>query len=192
MKKILTIVLFTTSLMTSAQAVIIALESGYLLTSEEAGVSARLGYEMKTVDSLSHQLEVELGYFKHSDLSGHGLFKQTGQLGLGGTETKIVPLTLNYRIAIQGSQKIGYYFGAGVGMARTSVRISANSSPSGLSDDDSSIIFQGFGGVTYQIASTTSLYAGLKYLRIGNVNTFGRTVKMGGDAAITAGISCKF
>jgi opacity protein-like surface antigen len=192
MKKILTIVLFAASLTTSAQAVIIGLESSYLLGSEETGFSARLGYDMKTAASLSHQLEIEVGYFKHSYSAGRGLFKQTSLLGLGGAETKIVPLTLNYRLAVQGTQKIGYYFGAGIGMARTSVWIPANSSPSGLSDDDSSVMFQGFTGVTYQVASVTSLYAGLKYLWIGNVTAFGRSVKMGGDAAITAGISCKF
>ena len=184
MKKILAIALLTASLVATAQAAaIVGFEAGYLTDSKEAYYAARVGYELKADTSLSHQLEVEIGYTESSDSVA-----VTG--GVVTAKGKIVPLTLNYRAVVTGADKLGYYFGLGVGLAQTSV--SGSGLGVSVSDNASSFAYQGFAGVSYKATDTTSLHLGVKYLWIDDVKIMGVKAKVGDDFGITAGVSFKF
>ena len=189
MKRILAIALLTTSLAASAQAAaIVGFEAGYLTDAKEAYYSARFGYELKADTSLSHQLEVEIGYTEQSETQSVAEAVMTAK-------GKIMPLTLNYRAEFAGTDKLGFYFGIGVGMARTSISESGASIAAQvitISDHASSLAYQGFAGVTYKATDTTSLHLGVKYLKIDDIKVMGGKASVGDDFIITAGVSLKF
>lgn len=187
MKKILTIALLAASLAVSAQAVIVGFEAGYLTDNNDAYFSARIGHEVKADTSLSHQLEAEIGYTEHSEAISLGLAP-------GDTvtsKTKLTPLTLNYRVEMARTDKLGFYFGAGIGVARVSFGFPGSGRP-WISSSDNVLALQGFAGVTYKATATTSLHLGLKYLWIDDVKVMGVSAAVGDDLAIMAGVSFKF
>lgn len=184
MKKILVITLLAACFAVSAQAAaVVGFEAGYLTSWKEGYYSARLGYVVKADTSISHQLEVEIGYTEKSDSVGvpGGVVTATG---------KIMPITLNYRAEIASNDKLGFYLGAGIGTARTSV--SGSGFGVSVSDSANSMTYQGFAGVTYKATDTTSLHLGVKYIWIDDINIMGTKAKVGDDFGISAGISFKF
>jgi hypothetical protein len=103
MKKIALLVLLATGLATAAPAAITAgLEAGYLTDNQDAYWAGRVGWQFKAASSLSHQVELEIGHTEHTE----GPFKTT-----------LTPVTINYRAEIASANKLGYYFGAGVGQS---------------------------------------------------------------------------
>jgi opacity protein-like surface antigen len=184
MKYALTIALAITSLATTAHAVIVGLETGYLTDNQDAYYSARLGGEWKASDALSHQAEIELGYTKHSERSSFGF-------SIGNSETKIKPLTLNYRLAVTRTEKLGYYFGAGAGMAWVDLGFPGSGLP-WISASDEVLTLQCFGGITYQPTPGAALHLGLKYLWLGDFKDRGISAEVGDDLAVTAGVSFRF
>jgi opacity protein-like surface antigen len=171
MKNIAIIALLATSLATSAHALIVGADVGYLLDSEEEFISARIGHEFKASASLSHQIEAEIGYSSASE---------------SGVKASILPITLNYRAETTAAKKLGYYFGGGVGLSIT------EGSGYGFSDDSTSFAFQAFTGLSYQASPTVKLHAGVKYLWIDDVSLFGTNIEVGDDVALTVGLSIKF
>jgi hypothetical protein len=172
MKKFVSLVLLATSLAVSARAaVIVGADVGYLVDGEEVYYSARVGLPVAASNTLTHQVELELGYTSQED---------------SGAEGDFVPLTVNYRFESTPASKLGYYFGAGAGIAFTDV------SGFGVSDDGSSFAAQAFAGLTYQANPTVSLHAGVKYIWIDDVELFGTDVEVGDDLVVSAGISFKF
>lgn len=186
MKKILAIVLLTASLALSARAVIITgFEAGYLTDSKDSYLAARLGVELKSATSVSHQLEAELGYSRGSDsIAG------PGPTPISAT-TKIMPLTLNYRAEFAGANKLGYYLGFGAGVSRNRISFAGSGVPL-VSDSDTALALQGFAGINYKATPATSLQLGLKYIWIGEAELLGVKADVGDDLAIMAGISFKF
>lgn len=184
MKSYLTIVLALTSLTISARAVIVGLETGYLIDNQDAYYSARLGYELNARDAISHQAEIELGYTKHSEPSSFGF-------RIGNAGTKIKPLTLNYRLAITRTEKFGYYLGAGAGMAWVDLGFPGSGLPR-ISASDEVLALQCFGGVTYKPTPAASLHLGLKYLWLGDFKDHGVSAAVGDDLAVTGGVSFRF
>lgn len=175
MKKILTALLIATGLAASAQAVIIGADAGYLLDSEEEYFSARLGFELKANGPASHQLELEVGYTDEKD---------------SGLKADLLPVTLNYRLQTAGSGKLGYYFGAGAGIARASIDGVSLFGPVRLRD--TSFAAQAFAGVTYQVGPSTALSLGAKYIWVDDMTFVGSTVEVGDDVAIQAGFTFRF
>ena len=172
MKKFVSLVILAASLAASARAaVIIGGDVGYLVDAEEAYYSARLGFPVATKNTLSHQVELEVGYTEQKDSGAKGDF---------------VPLTLNYRLESTPANKLGFYFGVGAGIAFTDV------SGFGASDNGNSFAAQAFTGLTYHASQTVSLHAGVKYIWIDNVKLFGTKIEVGDDVALSAGISFKF
>ncbi|MBA4137719.1 MAG: hypothetical protein C0518_10420 [Opitutus sp.] len=176
MKKFLTTLLVLSGLAASAQAaVIVGLDAGYLVDSEEEFISARVGFEVANTSAFSHQLELEIGY------------TDTKEFGLKG---EIIPLLANYRFVAPSSGAWGYHAGVGAGMARSSIKGSFGGF--GVDFNDESFAAQAFAGVTYQAGSNVTLSLGAKYLWIDDVNFAGASVEVGDDVALSAGISFKF
>lgn len=175
MKKLLTALFIATGLVASARAVIIGVDAGYLLESEEEYLSARLGFEFKARENLSHQAELEIGYSGASD---------------AGLKSDLLPVTLNYRLEAAGNGGFGYYAGLGAGFARTSIDGVSIFGPVRL--HDTTFAAQAFAGVTYQPGPSTKLHLGAKYLWIDDANFAGSSVEVGDDVALQAGISFRF
>ncbi len=175
MKKILTALFIITSLAASARAVIVSAEAGYLLDSEEEYLSARVGWEFKATDRASHQLELEIGYTDDSAAS----FK-----------ADLMPVTLNYRLALSGTGKLGYVFGAGAGFARSSIDGVGIAGPVRLRD--TAFAAQTFAGLTYQVGPSTTVNLGLKYIWVDDMKFAGTSVAVDDDVAVQAGVSFKF
>jgi outer membrane protein W len=175
MKKILTSLFIITGLAASAQAVIIGADAGYLLDSEEEYLSARVGFELKASGPSSHQLELEVGYTDENE---------------GSLNADLLPVTLNYRLHIAGSNKLGYYVGLGAGFARASIDgVSINGA---VRLRDHSFTAQGFAGLAYQVGPSTTLSLGAKYIWVDDMEFVGSTVEVGDDLAVQAGFTFKF
>ena len=171
MKKFISLALIAASLAVSAQALVVGVEGGYLTDAKEEYYTARIGTQLVTKDTLTQELGLELGYTKHKEF---------------GVKSEIMPLTVNYRFESTAANKLGYYFGAGAGVAFTDV------SGFGVSDDDTSFAAQAFAGLSYHATSDVSLHLGLKYIWIDDVKLLGTSFEVGDDLAITAGLSIKF
>jgi opacity protein-like surface antigen len=171
MKKFISLALIAASLAVSAQALNVGLEAGYLTDAKEEYISARIGYQVRTQDTLSQELGLELGYTRQKD---------------SGVKGEILPLTVNYRFESTAANKLGYYFGAGAGVAFVDL------SGFGLSDNDTTFAAQAFTGLSYQVSDAVKLHLGLKYIWIDDVKLFGTSGEVGDDLAITAGLSIKF
>jgi opacity protein-like surface antigen len=184
MKKLLSLALIAISLAVSARALIVGAEIGYLTDNQDAYYSGRMGWDFKSGAELSHQLELEVGYTQHSETVPFLSSTATAK-------SKITPCTVNYRAETTRASKLGYYFGAGVGLARTSFSMPGSGVPS-ISDSASGFAVQAFTGVSYQPSTATTLHLGVKYLWIDDVDLFGSSVEVGDDIAITAGVSFKF
>lgn len=184
MNKLVSLALLSLSLAVSARALIIGADVGYLTDDQEAYFSARLGHAFKSDASLSHQVELEFGYTSHSET--------VSLLGVPVTATsKITPVTLNYRAEALTSGKLGYYFGAGAGLARVSFSMPGSGVPT-ISDGSRALALQAFTGLSYQVAPAATLHLGVKYLWIDEVELAGTSAEVGSDLALSAGVSFKF
>jgi hypothetical protein len=170
MKKLLLMALVA-SLVSSVHAVVIGVDTGYLVDSEEAFVAARVGGAVSVNDRHTHLIEFELGYTEDSEM---------------GVKGEIVPMLLNYRIESRNTAGWGFFGGLGAGAARAKV------SGFGLSFDDTTFVAQAFGGVRYAFNETSSLQLGLKYLWLDDVEFSGVTAEIGDDLAVSVGLSFRF
>jgi len=186
MKKLATIILLASGLAASAPAAITAgLEAGYLLDGKDAYWAGRFGWELTKGLSLSHQVEIELGYTEHSESESFSGFSLEAN-------SRLTPLTINYRVETTRATKLNYYFGAGLGQAKVEFNVRGSGVPN-FSDHSTAFAVQAFTGLSYQVASATTLHVGLKYLWVDEVDLFGANdIEIGDDFALTAGISVKF
>jgi opacity protein-like surface antigen len=176
MKKLALLALLATSLVTSASAALTAgLEAAYLTDDQEAYWAARVGWEFKATSSLSHQLEFEIGHTEHKE----------GDFGLT-FKTKLTPFTLNYRAETTAANKLGFYFGAGVGQSYVEYSVLS------FSDDATALTFQAFVGLNYKATPAATLHLGVKFLRVGDADFDVGTIEVGNDTALTAGVSIRF
>lgn len=176
MKKFLTTLLVLSGLAASAQAaVLVGVDAGYLIDSEEEFVSARVGFELSRANAFSHQLELQVGYTEDEEF---------------GAQADILPVTVNYRLAATTTGPWGYSLGAGAGFARSRIDGVSINGPVKLRDE--SFAAQAFAGVTYAAGSSVTLSLGAKYIWIDDVNFAGTDVEVGDDVALTAGISFQF
>lgn len=184
MKKFVSPALLAASLAVSAQALIIGTDVAYLTGDQEAYFSARVGHAFKADASLSHQVELEFGYTSHSET--------VSLLGAPVTaSSKLTPVTLNYRAETIPGGKLGYYFGAGAGLARVSFSM-PGSGVSTISDSSRALALQAFTGLSYQVAPAATLHLGVKYLWIDEVELAGTSAEVGSDLALSAGLSFRF
>jgi len=189
MKKIALIALLATGLANVAPAAITAgLEAGYLLDNQDAYWAGRVGWEFKTTSNFSHQVELEFGYTEHKE--SETLPAPGGSFTVEG-KTKLTPITINYRAATTVADKLGYYFGAGVGQAKASLDINGSGVPI-ISDSGNALALQAFAGVNYKATPAVTLHAGVKYLWVDEVELLGAEIEVGDDFALTAGISFRF
>src|SRR4051812_10875666 len=121
MKKFATIALLTLGLATAVSAAYTTgVDFGYLTDNKDAYWSGRVGWEFKNTASLSQRVELELGYTRHSE-NFFGSLRE---------ETKLTPLTINYRAETTPADKLGFYFGAGVGQSWVHVNGAGSGAPS--------------------------------------------------------------
>jgi opacity protein-like surface antigen len=185
MKKFALLILLAAGVATNALAVITAgLELGYLTDGEETYWAARGGWEFKTGTAFNHSAELEIGFTEDAA-------SFSGPAGALALKMKIMPLTINYRAETTGTNKLGFYFGAGLGQSRVKISGSGSGVPN-LSDSDSAFTVQAFTGLNYKATPALTLHAGLKYLRIGEADLFGANDDIGDDLIVTAGASFRF
>ncbi len=176
MKKFITTLLVITGFAASAQAVIVGVDAGYLIDSEEEFISARVGFEVAQSNAFSHQLELELGYTDMKE---------------GGAKGEIIPLMANYRfVAPVAESGWSYYLGAGVGAARVSVDGVSTGGPVTLRDEAFAV--QALAGVSYQLNATASITLGARYLWIDDVTLAGTSFEVNDDVALSLGVAFKF
>jgi opacity protein-like surface antigen len=177
MKKLISVLLLATGLAASAQAaVILGADVGYLVDGEEAYYSARLGYAFKADPALVHHLELEVGYTEQKD---------------SGVTGEFLPVMVNYRAETIAARRLGFYFGAGAGFARTDVSVPGSGVWS-VSDSNNSFAAQAFAGVSIKASDSVALHLGAKYIWIDDVELLGVDVDVGDDVVLSAGISFKF
>lgn len=191
MRKLALIALIATSLATVATAAMTAgLEAGYLTDNKDAYWAGRVGWEFKADSSLTHQVELEYGYTKHSETNLAPVPLPETIPTNGKTELKVT--TINYRAETTAADKLGYYFGAGLGQTRASLSLRGSGVPV-ISDSDTAFTVQAFAGLSYKATPNATLHVGVKYLWVGDVTLFGSIkAKVGDDLALTAGVSVKF
>ena len=177
MKKFITTLFILCGLAASAQAaVIVGVEAGYLVDSEEEYITGRLGFEVAQANSFSHQLELEIGYTDTEDALLKG---------------EIVPVMANYRfVAPVSANGWSYHLGAGLGLAWSSIDGVSVNGPVRLRDE--SFAVQGFAGVSYHVNPSVAITAGARYLWIDDVTFAGQTFDVGDDVALSLGVTFKF
>lgn len=181
MKKLRLLALLIAGLATAAQAAITAgLEIGYLTDSKDPIYSARAGWEFKSGGSLAHQVELE--FSRAEDKEGDPFVDY---------RLKLTPIMVNYRAETTAANKLGYYFGAGVGQSKVSFSVRSSGLPF-ISDSANALAYQAFAGIRYQVSPNVTLQAGVKYLKIDDVTFLGTEVEVGDDLAITGGLSFRF
>lgn len=176
MKKILFTLLVAAGLSVSARALVTTgADVGYLFDSKEAYYTGRVGLELNHSLTLSHQLEVEVGYTKSEE---------------SGADGSLLPVTLNYRLQGDMADGWGYYAGLGAGVARTRVDGVSINGPVRL--HDTSFAAQAFAGVEYRFTPAAAATVGLRYIWIDDVKLAGTRFEIGDDVAVSAGLSFKF
>lgn len=177
MKKLSIAFLFLAcGLAASAQTLVTGADIGYLLDSEETYYSGRVGLVLPVSGAYTHQVELEVGYADSRAAS----FK-----------ADLMPVTLNYRLSgTTGSQRVGWFVGAGAGYARASLDGVGIAGPVRL--HDTMFAAQAFTGVTYQATRNLALNVGARYIWADDANFAGTNLKVGDDVALSAGFSLKF
>lgn len=191
MKKRLILALLATGLATAASAAVTAgLEVGYLTDNKDALWSGRVGWEFNATGNLSHQVELELATTEHSE---------TGTMPaplvpapVVTVKNKLMPIMINYRAETTTANKLGFYFGAGVGQTKSKVSFAGSGVPT-VSDSDNAFTVQAFAGMRYQVTPAAALHVGVKYLKIGDISLFGSPdIEVGDDFALTGGVTIRF
>lgn len=175
MKKLLLLLPLLAAAAAPAQTFVTGADVGYLLDSEEAYYTGRLGLQLKANESYAHFLEAEVGYTKSTEAGG---------------DASLLPVTLNYRLQGATTGAFSYYVGAGAGFAR--VRADGVSINGPVRLHDTSFAAQGFAGITYQATPSVALNVGAKYIWIDDAKLAGTPVKVGDDVALSAGLTFKF
>lgn len=176
MKKLFITLIALSGLAASAQAaVLVGVDAGYLIDSEEEYLTARIGFEVSHANAYSHQVELEVGYSEADE---------------SGLSADLLPITANYRFVATTTERFGYHLGVGAGLARARIDGASIFGPVRLRDE--ALALQGFAGVNYQLAPAATLTAGVRYLWIDDVTFAGSTFEVGDDVAVSLGLSFRF
>lgn len=188
MKKLVITAVLATNLVTATSAGTTAgFEAGYLTDNQDTYWAGRVGWQFNTGASLTHQVEVELGYTKHTDIVPFGLAPNDDV----PARSELMPLTINYRAETTRADKLGFYFGAGLGQTR----VRASMPGSGvllITRSESMFTVQAFTGLNYKITPTATLDLGAKYLWLNEVKMLSNRITIDADLALTAGVSIRF
>jgi hypothetical protein len=175
MKKLLTALFIAAGIATSAHAVVVGADIGYLLDAEETYYTGRVGWQFKSNDTYTHLVEFELGYTETREAGGRA---------------DLMPATINYRLQGITSGAFSYYVGLGAGFAR--IGVDGVSTGGGVRLRDTSFAAQGFAGLVYQASPAIALGVGARYIWVDDVTLASTSFVVGDDVAISAGINVKF
>lgn len=82
-------------------------------------------------------------------------------------EMEIIPVTLNYKYECAFSDKLGWYVGAGAGVAIVNADLThVESGDPAVDHDDSDVVFYAhiFAGLTYNVSQSFELFLGARYI----------------------------
>jgi opacity protein-like surface antigen len=139
----------------SAAAVYVGAGVGYMIDAEEELFTVRIGMDVAGDETISHNLEFEIGYISDSE-------EETWDDIVVKADWDVIPLMLNYRLTGSMQEGLGYYFGVGLGMSEFSV----DGSALGYSVSASDWVFtgQGFLGASYAFTENFSMSLGYRYI----------------------------
>ncbi|HEX2101970.1 MAG TPA: outer membrane beta-barrel protein, partial [Candidatus Synoicihabitans sp.] len=132
---------------------------GYLIDSEEEYITAKIGYEVATAGRVTHAVEIEAGLYSDS---------------ASGIDMDMIPVTANYRGTVSVAEKLGVYFGGGLGAAFIDI-----DSPFGVNASETAFAVQGFGGVEFRASDRIALVAGARYIWVDEISPWGYNVEVG-------------
>ncbi|GAA5497606.1 hypothetical protein Rhal01_03802 [Rubritalea halochordaticola] len=135
---------------------------GYLTDAEEEMYHLQFGAE-KWCPTHSHALYLEVGYTEFdNDYDVEDRQQVFPAPGLYDLDVEIIPVTLNYKYERSFSNNLGWYIGAGAGIAFVDMDLE------GLSVDDSyddEVFYaQVFTGLTYNFSESFEIFGGVRYI----------------------------
>ena len=143
---------------------------GYLTDVEEAMYTLHLGTEY-TCDNhdCSHAIFLEVGYADFDDnIGGPSLDVGDSTFDIDfDIDTNIIPLTLNYKFEKGIAQNLGWYIGAGAGVAFVDSDLDANVNGNTVeseSEDDTVFYGHAFTGLVYNFTESFETFLGARYI----------------------------
>ncbi|MFP6881965.1 MAG: hypothetical protein VCA34_13510 [Roseibacillus sp.] len=145
---------------------------GYLLDKESDMVHGHLGVDLPSrVTDFDQALFLEVGWTECSDdreylSEGYSDIPRIG--GAGGavptsmaftTDLQIIPITLNWKLERPLASGLGFYMGAGAGIAIVDIDVSGAINGS---DDDVVFFGQVFAGLLYNLTDDFEVYGGVR------------------------------
>jgi hypothetical protein len=149
--------------------------AGYLIDSEEAFVSARVGFDIAKTPALTHSLEGEIGFSTDSE---------------SGISLDLVPVMLNYRATASYTDKIDLYSGFGAGF--TALKLDVDYLGYRYKENDTAFSAQTFVGAGFRVSEQVSITLGARYIWINDAEFLGYDFEVGDDVAIEAGVHVRF
>lgn len=136
---------------------------GYLTDAEEEMYHLQFGAE-KWCPTHSHALYLEVGYTEFDeDYDFLDTSQSTAVIpGEYDLDVEIIPVTLNYKYERSFSNNLGWYIGAGAGIAFVDLDVSGSGFSEGFDDE----VFYGqiFTGLTYNFSESFEIFGGVRYI----------------------------
>lgn len=147
---------------------------GYLVDAEEELYTLHVGRTLPDLGSWQQSIFFEIGY---SDLENDGSEVDVSDLGLepdesftgeADIEASFIPITLNYKLDRQISGNLGFYAGAGAGVALIDVDGEFNDSVLDINDSgndsETSFYAQAMVGLDYAFTDSFEMFLGARYM----------------------------
>ena len=148
---------------------------GYLTDMDTEMYTLHVGKEYKCERS-SHAIFLEVGY---ANTDGYGFstsqVNPTNQATKFDVDTDIIPITLNYKYELDLTENLGWYIGAGAGVALVDANHSFKGNTGDIWDRASSsseFFGQIFTGLVYNVSDAFELFGGARYLYINDDKDF--------------------
>jgi opacity protein-like surface antigen len=145
--------------------------AGYLIDNEEAYYTIHGGVKLGESGPLTHSLFVEAAYAEFDETI---------------ITTDIVPVTLNYKLDYNFTDRFSLYGGVGVGAAFVDSEVGP------FSDDSVELAAQAFLGLGYDVTPNFQIYTGARYIWVDDSEIFNVPVDIGDDVGVELGLRFKF
>ena len=112
------------------------------------------------------------------------------------TEMDIVPVTLNYKYEYAITPCIGWYIGAGAGIAFVDAEVRVAGGGGTLADDSDEVFYaQAFTGITWNVTENFEVFGGARYYYLDSIDVGDDQIDTGGeqdDWIVEAGVRFNF
>ena len=163
----------------------------YLFESELEGFdpgdiyyTGQLGYDFGNGSSI---------YLEGGFLRGNDRFQVPG--GSIESDSDVIPVTLNYKIEFKVTEQLGFYVGAGAGVAFTRIDIDgrdANGDFNLFASSDEVFAAQAVAGVTFNVSDYVEIYAQARYLYTDDIDTGAGKIDGFSNLGVGGGIRLTF